>query len=569
MVETILPLMALKLRPYQEQVKSRIYSEWESHPNVLCVMPTGAGKTKLFCSIIIDTAVTPHSKLNTAVLVHRKELVQQISLTLAEEQIVHNIIAPQATVMQIISAQRRVYNSQYYHHASPISVISVDTLNARAGRMEQWAQGIKQWIVDEAAHVLKDNKWGRATAMFPNAIRGLGVTATPERLDGKGLGSHAKGVFDTMVEGPSVRWLIDRGFLSKYKVVVPRSDYEKFLKRSSSTADFSKANMEEAAQKSQIVGDVVENYIKWALNKQAILFAPSINIAHEMEARFIAAGIAAQVLTGESTDLERLNGMLDFRDKRTQVLINVDLFDEGLDVPGIECVIMARPTMSLGKYRQMVGRGLRVMEGKPFCLIIDHVGNCTRHQLPCDPYKWSLDDRVKRKKKVNLLRICANPTCQSPFDRTLTTCPWCGTEVESTGGGGGRVPPDQVDGDLLLIDPESLREMDEATILEDPDSVGNRVAHAAGTPAGIKAARQQAERIKAQDKLKESIAIWAGFKRDEGLSDREIHKAFYLLHGQTIAQTLAEPKRIMDEIRKEIMGSIEDERKRASTTYTN
>jgi len=343
----------IQLRKYQSSLKTDIYDAWESgHKNVLAVMATGGGKTKLFCDIAMDYAIRSVNTMPTSICVHRKELVQQISLTLAEEGVMHNIIAPRPVIQGIVAAQRQLMNKQFYDYMAPITVVSVDTLNARILKHEKWAKSIRLWITDEAAHLLKDNKWGRAVSYFVNA-KGLGVTATPQRLDKRGLGSHADGVFDVMVEGPNTRWLVKEGYLSKYKIAVPASDYQRYLKSANSGSDFSKKAMSQASHESTITGDVVENYIKFASGKQAIVFATDIKCAMTMEANFNAAGITAKLLTGLSTDKDRLEGMIAFREKKIQVLVNVDLFDEGLDVPGIECVIMARPTMSLAKYLQM------------------------------------------------------------------------------------------------------------------------------------------------------------------------------------------------------------------------
>ena len=499
--------------------------------------------TVTFCSIVIDVAVKSINKEPTAICVHRKELVQQISLTLAGAGVMHNIIAPRPTITGIIAAHRKVLNKQYYDYMSPITVVSVDTLNARINKHEKWVKSIRRWVIDEAAHVLKDNKWGEALANFTNA-RGLGVTATPQRLDKRGLGSHADGVFDVMVEGPQSRWGIQNGHLSKYKIAIPLSDYQDHLRKAGNGSDFSKEAMTAATSESHIVGDVVQNYIKFAKDKQTILFATDIGNATKMEQKFKDAGITAKLLTGLSSDKERLDGMIDFREKRTKVLLNVDLFDEGLDVPGIECVIMARPTMSLSKFLQMVGRGLRPMKGKEHLILIDHVGNVTRHGLPDSDRKWTLDRIVKRRDTVNFIRICSNVECNSPFDRLLHACPWCGTIVfkSSPGDGGGRIGPRMVDGDLHLIDPETIRELEAATLLESPESVASRVSRAAGGPAGIKAMKNQIERIDTQKKLSEAVAIYAGRLRTRGFTDRQIHKKFFIEHNMTITQALAEPK---------------------------
>ncbi len=541
-----------QLRDYQIKMKAQVYEKWnEGFKNVLLVLPTGMGKTRTFVDIAIDKAL--NQKLNTAIMVHRKELVQQISLTLSEHGINHNIIAPNKVIQGIVAAQRLEYQKAFYQYNAPISVISVDTLNARILRHEQWAKSIRLWITDEAAHLLKENKWGRAVKYFQNCI-GLGVTATPERLDKRGLGSHVDGVFDVMVQGPPTKWGIQNGYLCKYKLAMPESDYESHLKAAASDSDFSKEAMIEAAQQSTIIGDVLTNYQKLANEKQAIIFASDIGSGHKMQEKFIAAGITAKLLTGETQDGERLQALIDYRNKKIRVLINVDLFDEGLDVPGIECVIMARPTMSLGKYLQMIGRGLRPAPGKDFLILIDHVGNWRRHGLPDNIRTWSLDRVKKRKVKLNLIRICKNTACNLPFDRILTECPYCGEKdaPRKPGDGGGRPSPREVDGDLMLLDPETIRQMEANTHLEEPNSVAARVGAVAGRGAAEQAALRQIERINMQRQLSEVIALWAGALRRNGWTDRTIHKQFYLDHDMTITDALAQPRAEMERTMEEV-----------------
>lgn len=541
----------IKLRPYQEEIKQKVYSAWgASFKNVLLVMPTGMGKTKTFSSIVIDTAAILQGGLPTAIMVHRKELVQQISITLAEVGITHNIIAARKDIKGIIAGQRRALGKQFYNANAIISVVSVDTLNSRGDIYANWAKTIRQVIIDEAAHVLRENKWGTARAKFTNA-RSLGVTATPERLDRKGLGSHVDGIYDIMVEGPTTRWGIENGFLSRYKIVCPPSDYEQFLKEGKTTegSDYSKSTMMEAARKSQIVGDVVKTYLKFAKGKQAIYFAESVETAEKLEKEFLTYGVVAKSLDGTTPDAERLEALIAFREKRTQVLINVDLFDEGLDVPGIEVVGMARPTKSLGKFLQMVGRGLRVLEGKAFMLLIDHVGNVKHHGLPDNVRRWTLDRTSKRAQKLNFMRICSNGMCNSPYDRALTECPWCGRAAvsERAGGGGIKSLLEQVDGDLELIDPDYIRQLEARTVLEDPGKMAQRVSLAAGGDAGMRAMRAQQARMITQGELVKAIATWAGhMKHIYRYSDRQIHKKFYLYHNQTITEALSEPKEYME-----------------------
>ncbi len=543
----------INLRPYQNDLKSKIFHAWDcGFKNVLLQSSTGSGKSFTLASVVIDSTLT------TAVMVHRKELVQQLSLTFAGEGIVHNLIASRKDIAGIIKAQRKLYGKQYYNSHSNITVISVDTLISRQEIYKNWALGIQQWVTDEAAHVLKENKWGKAIALFKNA-RGLGVTATPHRLDRKGLGSHVDGVFDVMVEAPPTRWFIDNGFLSKYKIAIPISDYNQHLAVGSDGSDYSKKAMIDASNKSHIIGDVVENYLKFAKDKQAILFATDVVTANKMEKQFKERGIIAKSLDATTLDADRLESMIKFKDKKIQVLLNVDLFDEGLDCPGIEVVIMARPTKSLGKFLQMVGRSLRPAQGKPFSIIIDHVGNVQEHGLPCDIRHWTLDRIAKRAQKLNFLRICSNIECNAPYDRALTECPWCGFEAisQGTGGGGGKILPKQVDGDLFLVDPETLRELNAKSVLEDPAKIATKVSHVVNAAAGLRAMKAQIERIATQKELAEEIAKWAGkVKTRKGYTDRQIHKQFYLMYNQTITEVLGEPKAEMEVTLERIRGEL-------------
>jgi len=533
--------MTISLRSYQIDLKNKIYKALaDGFKAPLVVSPTGSGKSLTMCSTAYDMGIT--QGLPTVISAHRRELVSQLCVSLARLKIPHNIIAPKNVVVGIIAAQRRAVGKQWYDHRAPITVVSVDTLNSRSDRYKNWADGIRVWIQDEAAHVLKNNKWGKSLSLFPNAI-GIGFTATPQRLDKRGLGTHADGLFDTMILGPSTKYLINEGYLSKYKIVVPPGDYEKHLVKANEGSDFTREAMAVASRESCIVGDVVKNYLKFCKNKLTIVFATDIESAFKLEKEFIDHQIPAKTLTGETPDQERSQGIIDFEEERTKVLINVDLFDEGLDIPGVECVIMARPTMSIGKHLQCIGRALRVKKGKPHAIIIDHVGNIKRHGLPDQHRTWTLDRIVKRRDTTNLIRICSNHMCNAPYDKVLEACPYCGNvylkQYNRSGGTSAREALEQVDGDLMLLDPDTIRELESEMVLESPEEISERVAMAAGTAAGISVGRKQQERIDMQKQLAQTISVWAGKMKHFGYSDRQIHKKFFLTYDMSITGALS------------------------------
>jgi len=265
-------MINFELRDYQKSLKTNIYANWQKgHQNLLAVMPTGSGKTKTFCSIVKDliSGENPISDniCPTVVMVHRKELLQQISNSLAEIGVMHNIIAPRKVIKEIIREHRILFGKSFYNYDATASVISVDTFINRANQHQKWINKIRCWICDEAAHALKENKWGKAISYFPRAI-GLGVTATPQRLDNKGLGRAYQGVFDKMIQGPTTGWLIKKRYLCDYKFMPPKQDYEKYLREPKKGTDFSKKIMREASKESYIVGKICP----WSTNNSFCRF---------------------------------------------------------------------------------------------------------------------------------------------------------------------------------------------------------------------------------------------------------------------------------------------------------
>lgn len=417
-------------------------------------------------------------------------------------------------------------------------------------------------VVHNCHHLVNDNKWHRAISLFTHpGVRGLMPTATPCRADGKGLGRHADGVADMMVSGPPPRWLIEEGWLCDYDVMCPTSDMD-VLADVAASGDWSPKVLKEASQKSHIVGDVVGSYLDAARGRLGVTFATDVETATQMAGAYRAAGVTAEVLTGETDDRLRAATLARFERREVMQLCVVDIVSEGFDLPAIEVLSMARPTQSLGLYMQQFGRGLRpvfapghstgtreqrhaaqMASGKGRkVLLLDHVGNFIRHQGgPDAPRTWSLDRREKRSKGASdaeSLRVCLE--CLKPFKRIMTACPHCGAEIPPPMGRSG---PEQVDGDLALLSPEVL----EALRAELPVSEGEyreRLMAQRLPEIPFRAnMKRHRERLDALGMLRHEIAVWSGALHAQGLSDREIHKAWWLEWGCTVYDALGQSAR--------------------------
>lgn len=528
--------MPIKLRDYQQDVVNNVYDSWRrGNRNVALVMGTGLGKSVCMSSVALH--FQQHQK-HVAVIAHRNELVCQLSCHLARAGIKHRVIASNSTIAQIIRKHRAEFGKSYVSPTELTAVVGVDTLIARIDVLRAWAQQISLWIIDEYHHCTKYNKWGKAVSLFINAL-GLGGTATPNRADGQGLSRATDGYTDDMIVGPSMRWSIEQGFLADYEIVCPKSDLHVEDSEVSANGDWSNQTLRKAAKKSKIVGDVVANYIKYAFNRQAIVFATDVETANEIAEDFNANGIKAVSLNGKSLSAFREDSLARFARKETQVLVNVDLFDEGLDISGCDVVIMARPTASLGKYLQQVGRSLRPAPNKT-ALIIDHVSNVIRHGLPDMPRQWSLDRREKRAKQErdpNEIELTVCKECLKPYEKFRTVCPYCGFEKPLPEPHARSI--EMVEGDLILLDRTALERLRASTVLESPGDIANRVSKVAGPIAGKGVANRQIEKISAQSELKEAIAQWAAIERCQGFNDREIYRRFYLSTGFDVLTALS------------------------------
>ena len=355
--------MTYKLRPYQSDLLDRIDKSWFSgNRSILCQLPTGGGKTILFATVVHEAN---QKGLRCLVLAHREELIKQAADKL-------EIITD--TPVGIIKAG---YPTNYDRD---IQVASVPSLTRRVNNCPEF----DLIIVDEAHHSTA-NSYRTILNRFPTA-RVLGVTATPIRLDGKGF----RGVFDELICGVTVSELIESGSLSQYKYFATETSMsvEDVGKRQ---GDFKTEDVAKANPVAGLAGDVVKSYRDYLDGKQAVIFCINIEHSIAIAEHFKAAGIIANHLDGNTPSGERSDVMTQFRDKRIQVLTNCALFDEGLDIPSLDGVILARPTASLSRYLQQVGRALRPCEGKDRAIIIDLAGNYERLGMPDDARVWTLD----------------------------------------------------------------------------------------------------------------------------------------------------------------------------------
>lgn len=502
----------MQLRDYQSDLIARAHAQWDSGAkNVMISLATGGGKTVIF------SALTQQLDMPTIAIAHRKELVDQMSLTYARHAIQHDIIHAGANVRSIVAAHIAATGQSYYRPGASIYVAGIDTLWARREQLRDVFNRTKLWIMDEGHHILRDNKWGRVLSLFANA-KGLAVTATPLRADGLGLGAHTAGMMHALVQGPQTRELIDAGYLCEYRLVCPHSDIDlSACKVSATTGDYSQSQLSNAMIGSKIVGDTISNYLRFAGGMRAVVFATDVATARKMASKFNVSGVRAQAISAKSHALVRNSAVHDLRCGKLDVLINVDLLGEGFDLPAIDCVILARPTQSLGLYLQQCGRSLRPSPGKQHALIIDQVDNVIgRHGLPDINRLWSLDsrDKTERKSTPTLLRICSNSECVRPYPRASGVCPFCGTRPAV----GDRSSIEAVDGDLHELSPDVLADMRAAVseidmpLDEYRDRLRDRNCPEIGVAANCK--RHRADQS-SQRELRDAMARWAGYYLDD------------------------------------------------------
>ncbi|MEL6499861.1 MAG: DEAD/DEAH box helicase [Cyanobacteria bacterium J06623_1] len=359
-----------QLRDYQQSLISQIYARWEIGDNrVMAQCPTGGGKTICFTAIASE-----FTQRNSRVLIlaHRQELITQAA----------------NKTRDIVGIEPGIIKSGYQpDYSAAIQVGSVQSV-VSPKRLSQ-LDDIGLVIIDEAHHFNLKNSYGKILEQYPEA-RVLGVTATPKRLDGKGFEDY----FDILVCGIQTKELIDRGYLSPFKLFAAEQQMKtKGIKTRS--GDY---RLSELARENDVVelsGNLVNNYQKYANGLKTIVFA--INVAHSMAIAqaYNEAGIPAAHLDGTSSADQRQAVLERFAAGEIKVLSNCALFTEGFDLPSLEAIQIARPTKSLSLWLQMVGRVLRPSAGKELALILDHTDNYLIHGLPDRPRAWTLDGKPK------------------------------------------------------------------------------------------------------------------------------------------------------------------------------
>ena len=387
--------MDICLRPYQQQLIDDVGYEYsEGRRRVCAVAPCGAGKTIMTAWMARGTALSGRRAI---FMVHRQELIEQTSATFTAMGIRHGLIAAGAAK----------------EYDLPVQIASVQTLIHRLSQM----QAPDLLICDECHHIIA-NTYRKIVDQFASSYV-LGVTATPERIGGQGLGE----IFESLVLGPSAADLIAAGTLTPYDYSAPPTKFDPAAAHVR-FGEYVKNDLINQMDDADVIGDIVKNYKNLADGKRAICYC--INRAHSehVAESFRAAGIPALHIDGETHKAVRARAIEDFRTGRLQILCNAELLGEGFDVPAMEAVILARPTASLTLYIQQSMRPLRLDPNNPEkrAVIIDHVGNVFRHGMPDEEREWSLETK-KRQPRAMTIKVC--PACYTAVPSTARTCP-CG-----------------------------------------------------------------------------------------------------------------------------------------------
>ena len=381
----------MQLRPYQQQLITDIRLQYQlGHKRVLAVLPTGGGKTVCFTHIAQQAARKGN---RVCVLVHRQELLDQASLAMPMP---HGCI--------------RAGRSMDLSHA--VQIASVQTL---ARRLHLIPPEFFQLIIVDEAHHTTAGQWAACLQHF-HAAHLLGVTATPCRTDGRGLGEW----YQAMMQGPSAQWLTDNGYLAAARVLAPPGFDTKGLRKKMGDYDTKQAEQRVGI----IMGDIVGHYRKHLSGQTAIAFCCSVAHAEAVAALFISNGIAAASIDGTMSSDQRSDLLAALSTGRLKVLTSCALIGEGVDVPSVGGCILLRPTASESLHLQMIGRCLRP-SGNKVAVVLDHVGNTLRLGHHLEQRDWSLDGLKKRDRdQAPSVKVC--PACYATSPSAAQVCRDCG-----------------------------------------------------------------------------------------------------------------------------------------------
>jgi DNA repair protein RadD len=368
------------------KLNNDIEAEFDAgHRRVIGVLPTGGGKT-----VNASALAKKWSDLMRSVVFigHTNEIILQTSRKLHQHDVSHGVI--KAGLDKLARPQ------------SLVQVASIQTLHARCIRSSKRPLPHADLvIVDETHHILASTYRkliDQITEMYPQA-RVLGLTATPCRGDGRGLG----GMFDAMVEGPQVHELIALGFLVGTKFFAPPEEEMKRLVRGVATvgADYNQKQLGARLDHVALIGDIVGQYTKHGEERKFLTYATTVQHSLHIAERFNELGISVEHIDAKTPKEDRDAILSRLASGETRGVTNVGILTEGFDCPDVGCIILARPTKSFGLYRQMCGRGLRSAPGKSDVIILDHSGAVYRHGLPEDHIEWSLDPDTKAEAKAH------------------------------------------------------------------------------------------------------------------------------------------------------------------------
>ena len=420
-------LLDVPLYQFQADLALAARKALRQHQSVLVCLPTGGGKSYITAWMIVSALRRGH---RVYFCVHRKDLLTQMAGTFRKFGIPFGYIAA-----------GRPLNAYM-----PVQICSIQTLYRRLDLVPS----PDVLIVDEA-HFSGSKVYSAIIDKYKaSGAYVVGKTATPWRLDGSGLGRH----FDAMVTGPTVRELMDEGYLSDYRYFAPsKPDLTGIPMR---MGDLARKQTEERMDKPSITGDAVRHYQKNALGKRAVAFCCSIKHSQRVAEAFNAAGVPTTHVDGDTPQKARMDVFRDFAAGRLQVLTSVGIFSEGLDLASlinqevtIEAAILLRPTKSLSLFLQQVGRALRKKDAP--AVILDHAANYLNFGWPDDDREWSLAPRLSKAKAEVTVAIKQCPDCFA-VHRPAPVCPECGYRYVAVGR-----EINEVDGELEEIDPKVAR----------------------------------------------------------------------------------------------------------------